>query len=282
MLIIAVHYKSPNATVAFLESVRTQILEDNCKLHVIIVDNDDIVDPTLSGKVQRAFPSAVYLKSEKNIGYFGAAQLAYKEYQKTSGPLPEYIIVSNVDVWLKNDFVLADVFSKKFESEVGVIGPDIFSTTSKKHLNPYLGKRMAKSKQYLHYALSLNYYLYNLYIFIRYFFHRYFTGLIKGRKDVNIDESVYIYAAHGSMIIFTKKYFELGGNLQYGGFLFGEETFVAESCNALGLKVLYDPTIRVLTSEHVSTGKIFRSYEQVMYMRESYRFVINRYYNLKQ
>jgi len=62
-----------------------------------------------------------------------------------------------------------------------------------------------------------------------------------------------VYAPHGAFMIFAREYFERGGTLDVGAFLFAEEGFVAETCRKLGLDVLYDPTIEVLHDEHVST-----------------------------
>jgi len=63
-----------------------------------------------------------------------------------------------------------------------------------------------------------------------------------------------IYAPHGSFIIFSREYFERGGSLKPGAFLYAEELFVAETCRRLGLKAVYWPVIQVAHDEHVSTA----------------------------
>ena len=50
-----------------------------------------------------------------------------------------------------------------------------------------------------------------------------------------------VYAPHGSMIVFHRRYFVEGGSLAHPVFLFNEEINVAEQCRRLRLPVLFEP-----------------------------------------
>ena len=91
-------------------------------------------------------------------------------------------------------------------------------------------------------------------------------------------ESKIIYAPHGSCIIFNENYFKMGGNLNHISFLFGEEIFVAESAKKSGLKVQYEPQLRVSDYEHASTG-FFYSRKIAGFMKQSTIDILATYYN---
>jgi GT2 family glycosyltransferase len=65
-----------------------------------------------------------------------------------------------------------------------------------------------------------------------------------------------IYAAHGAFLIFSRAYFEGGGYIDDGFFLYAEEFAVAEICRRLGLSVVHDPELRVIHSAHQSSGRM--------------------------
>ena len=55
----------------------------------------------------------------------------------------------------------------------------------------------------------------------------------------------YIYAPHGSAMLFRASFFELGGDLTFRSFLYGEEQHVAEQVRRVGLKVVWLPGLNV-------------------------------------
>jgi len=66
-----------------------------------------------------------------------------------------------------------------------------------------------------------------------------------------------IYAPHGSFIALHRSYFERGGSLEYGAFLFGEEIFIAETARRLGLTVLYEPSVRIEHTERSTAAGLW-------------------------
>ncbi len=86
-----------------------------------------------------------------------------------------------------------------------------------------------------------------------------------------------IYAAHGSFIIFSRRFFEAGGKLDDRLFLFGEEIAVGETCRALGLPVIYDPRLSVLHNEHQSVGSGM-SRRKYAYHRAAVQHVLSKYF----
>ncbi|MDY6838805.1 MAG: hypothetical protein SWH78_12620 [Thermodesulfobacteriota bacterium] len=64
-----------------------------------------------------------------------------------------------------------------------------------------------------------------------------------------------IYGPHGSFVIFNRAYFEAGGSLDVGSFMFAETMFIAETLERLGLSAVYEPRLRVIHDEHVTMGR---------------------------
>ena len=108
---------------------------------------------------------------------------------------------------------------------------------------------------------------------------------LRGYKQKHFPKKSYrtgqeMYAAHGSIMIFTKNYFNLGASIYYPRFLFGEEVFVAEETKLKGLKTVYFSELRIYDNEHGSTSREadhFISKEHV----KSYKYLLQNYFNLR-
>lgn len=90
-----------------------------------------------------------------------------------------------------------------------------------------------------------------------------------------------IYAAHGACMIFSSKFFALGGTLEVPFFLYGEEIYAAEAARLLGLKVLYNPGLRVQHDEHQSTRarSVFLSRQAAKHLRETTDYLVDAYFS---
>ena len=88
-----------------------------------------------------------------------------------------------------------------------------------------------------------------------------------------------IYAPHGACMIFHRRYFECGGALQYGAFLFGEEVAIAERVKRLGGTVVYEPDFRIIHNEHATTGHCAMRAE---FLAEAMAYLAAEYYGMRR
>ena len=65
----------------------------------------------------------------------------------------------------------------------------------------------------------------------------------------------FIYAPHGSFIIFSKYFFKNGGFLDQNLTMYGEEFTTAEIARSLKMPIYYEPNMEVVHVEH-SSNKI--------------------------
>src|SRR4029077_13065198 len=97
------------------------------------------------------------------------------------------------------------------------------------------------------------------------------------RSKKSFTSPVDVFAPHGAFVVFHKSYFEAGGTLRYGSFLFGEEIFVGETALRLGRRVVFDPRLEVIHAGGISVR--IRDYGSMIdTMRQSYAYLANEYF----
>lgn len=282
VVIIAVNYHSDDASMAWLADLNRILGPGREQAAVVIVDNtvrEDSED--FFGRLRVADRQVIALKAPGNLGYFGGAHWGWVQWQSRSGGhSPDWVMVSNVDVaFASNDF-FARLLATCYPEATGVVGPTIVSQARHGDWNPKMTNRPSRRRMHAYKLLYLSRWLLNLYeqgVRIKYAL----ATLL--RRTPGPDQSApaagfrEIYAPHGACILFAAEYFRRGGDLCYPSFLFGEEVFVAETARRLGVKVLYDPGLRMTSQDHVSTGR-FRSKTMAGYMRDSAVILAERYF----
>jgi GT2 family glycosyltransferase len=247
VVMIIVNYRSASATSELIADVLQQD-QATCKVSTIVADNGPINFELDAVRAKYRCQSSVHFETmPKNLGYFGAANHVLGNLCKNHQP--EWVIVSNADIRLPQKDVFLRIAA--LTSRCAVIAPRIVSKQVGLDQNPFQRKRPSAFRMYLNRIIPRFRVLYRLRE-VQYEARRTIRGLWAWRSRPAVRSEV-IYAPHGAFIIFGKEYFQRGGSLDVGAFLFAEEGFVAETCRKLGLDVRYDPTIEVVHDEHIST-----------------------------
>jgi GT2 family glycosyltransferase len=275
--IVTVNYKSVLSTVEFLDSLsHTKAFSE---IAVVIADNSSGEEDLSSIRQAIAqLPNVELLVSAVNRGYFGAAGFALEHYLAQGRGLPDWLIVCNHDVLIEDP----DFFSKLFSQDpmaVGVIAPRIQILPKGLDQNPFMRYRPGRVRWEV---LRLAYSSYGLAVIWDWMSRlkkalktsRWVPG--RGAGETQILQSEPIYAAHGSFVIFSRRYFEKGGYLDGNLFLYGEEISVAEICRTLHLPIVYEPSLRVLHDEHRSTGKTISRFSYEC-QKKALRYIMEYY-----
>ena len=265
ILFICVNYNTYDELNNFLRSVEQAYnqLADDTKVSFLVIDNStdyaEIV-PNYSFKL-------IQEKTDDNLGYFGGFQYGLKIVKDYINKY-DYIVVSNADVTIDANF-FCELKEVILENNVGCIAPSIYSVLENKDRNPKIVKRITLKKLKILKVLYKFPFLNLLYEKLVYPIRRKNTQKIKGG---------YVYAAHGSFMMFTKKSFDFLMGMEYPIFLFGEEIFVAENLMRNSLKTIYIPEIKVYDTEHASTsGLKKKSYYNYNY--EAICMLIKEYFD---
>lgn len=279
ILAIGVNYGSDESAIRYAGSLLNL---NHQGLSIRLVDNTERGPAdfeSFTEKIRGVNRDAICLQTVGNPGYFGGARMALDSFLQEHGRMPDWVIVSNVDIEFPDDALVEELGRRWGMDDLGVIAPAILSAETKIDINPMFVNRPSKRRMNFYKAVFGNYYSGNFYEALSVLKSSIKTaGIIKGSGREEAPPERFIYAPHGSCIIFSHRYFSRGGTLAYPQILFNEEIFVAETALRLGLKVLYNPRIRVIHAEHVSTGR-FRSRKVASLFAESSKYVTETYFS---
>jgi GT2 family glycosyltransferase len=287
-LLICVNYNSRQETIRFVKSL-FQVVKGGNKLSILIVDNSDVEAEKVKDLASiitvndTSILSIDYIEPSVNLGYFGGAQYGLDFYLK-SKPLPELVILSNVDLFFVQDDFFQKLDEQKINYEIGCISPSILSSTNVAQ-NPYQSYRPSKISILIKCWIYKYYFTYQVYELLFKLKSSIYAVVSKNSNNkenhkFSIDESPsanQIYATHGSCFILTKSYFEKGGNFTYPCFLYGEEFFIAEELRRLGLTTIYNPNLKLIHHGQVSTGKMTTRTKQEQIIK-SLSYIISTYF----
>jgi GT2 family glycosyltransferase len=246
--LITVNYKSAHATARLLDDIARQ-LEGGYILRVVVADNSPQEPAMASARASRAQNGDIsFFPLPSNPGYFGAAHQAFLQFFRDDPP--DWLIVCNPDIRLTQE----DFFRRLAAlppSAGAVIAPRIVSGRTGLDQNPYQRTRPTVLRMSLFRLVPrvwLLHWLLRAQCRVR---HRLRRSLKSTSSACTLQPEI-IYAPHGSFVIFGREYFQRGGGLNAGSFLYAEETFVAENCRRAGTRVAWVPSLAILHDEHVA------------------------------
>lgn len=262
--IFCVNYNSYEELSNYLFSLEQAaiFIDGKACVDVFVADNTDKDFKDITGIEYEHINVSVY-SFHQNLGYFGAINRMMKTVDITKY---DYFVISNVDLVVDKSFfqVLCQL---QVRNDIGWIAPQIYSKEESRDRNPKIQERYSLRKLEI------------LRLFYKYpIINRIYTLTAYRRKKYQqYSTSMTIYGGHGSFIILTKQYIESCGIIDYPVFLFGEELYLAEKCRKSKLKVVYEPSLKVVDSEHTSTGKLKGCFYNKCNL-ESLDYIIRTYY----
>jgi GT2 family glycosyltransferase len=277
LLVITVNYKGADATATFLESAAR--LDEFQRAHLIVVENGsqdgsaENLQPLVAGST-----NIELLESPQNLGYFGGANWALQRYL-AGNPLPDWVIICNNDIVFDDRQFLSKLIRKN-PDDVAVIAPAIIARLTGADCNPFMRHRPGKFQLLRIRIWHSSYYfmwvkqLFSPYVrTIRHFMNSHFVRATP-------EEPQKIYGAHGSFLIFNRSYFNAGGYIDDGHFLYAEELCVAEICFRLNLRVIHDPALRVWHQGHQATGR-WLDRQMYEYARHGLHYALQKHFRVE-
>lgn len=205
----------------------------------------------------------IYLRSrEGNVGYLGAANHALRTIP--SAREAQFLCVANTDlVFDVESFARTLSQPERYDDAVGLIAPRLVGAdgSPRRQLHyrhepdPLQLRRIARIYSSYHLAVA-----YRLLADVK-------RRLIRRRRHAPLDER--LFAPHGALMVFTRRFVMAVSELEMPTFLFCEEYFVGRQGQDLGLTCVFDPELTYTHDHHGSMGQI-PSRHLVEYMRESH------------
>jgi len=260
--IVLINYFNDEEVISFIR----RLLLQTTKEFQIYVMNNGSKDGTL-----KAFCNGeqrvLFFDAGKNLGYIGGFLQTVKSIK---GQLPELLILSNTDIEIEETLIERIGKADLNEHEV-MVGPSIVSTRTGKPQNPFYEERISIGRlRILNIAFS-NYITYTGYQLLGIL-----KALIMGGGKSKDENRRYVYAIHGSFMIFKSSFLEkYFTELSDAAFLFGEEIQFAEVALKHNLKTVYDPSIKVQHHEHATT-RLFKSRKNLKMLHDSVTIMLKK------
>lgn len=271
VLFVCVTYHSDDLAVRYARSIAGQVNAEPADL--VVVDNaEGLADGGLRARLHAAHPPARWVAAPHNPGYFGGAAVGLAQFLETHA-LPNWVIVSNVDVEFRDPGFVASLRALAPEDNVGVLAPTIWSGRTGRNLNPMFVERPSRGSMRFRKHVLSTFVTFRLYEAMALMKRR----LRAARPEPAASGWRDVYAPHGSCVVFARRYFECGGTLNHPAFLFSEEVFVAETARALRLRVVMEPSLVLWHDEHATTG-LWRSRRMAALQGQAAAVVADRYF----
>lgn len=248
-LLACVTYNSYEEVEKFISSVETAVRNaGNVEVTVAVGDNtvENVQDIDSHSNVVEilSFPYRT------NLGYLGCAFRMLSEMGSAKLSSYDYVAISNVDIALAPDFFVN--FANIDDTGIGWIAPDIYTPGRGTHENPFMLHRPSRLhflKWEMMYASPL---LYGVMEWISCHMHSH---------RPQVQESMEMYAGHGSFMLFTRAFISTFQSFEYPSFMYAEEIFFAELLLRCHLKVVYQPCLKIDNVGSVSVSLLGKSWK---------------------
>lgn len=233
------------------EAVRTFLANGPHKYRVAVVDNhSDAESVRILEQLPSEFRNVELVLNEENKGYFRGLNEGIR-HLRARFPDMQYMVVGNNDLLFPPDFVASIQRKATLFEKYPVISPDIV-TLDGVHQNPHVVSRISKVREFVYDLYYANYYLA---IVIRTL-----AGLSRRWTDRR-DEASYmvaqeIYQGHGACYVLGPVFFRHFEELWAPSFLMHEEYFLSIQLSDKGMRVFYEPSIKVEHHWHATMANV--------------------------
>lgn len=261
---VILNYKTYGDTILLIKDLKEQVWYERIK--IFVVENGSCDESENELNKFKEIMSFDLIVSDINLGFANGNNLGIKKAKEEGF---EYIICSNSDIKIDKQDSILNVIENIYSTDtnIAILAPHIINQNYISQ-NPFRKYRFTKKeilKMKLFYLMNF----YKIYYFLRiYTLYNIITFLAERRNFNRIKKntqmkqsSAYIYAPHGSFIIFTPTFFNYFKGFDTNTFLYCEEFILAEAIFQKQLKVYYENSIEVLHNESSSTNEILNNYK---------------------
>lgn len=237
----------------------------NNKIKIVVVDNSSNNENVELLKTIESLNSNIHIIfNNVNIGYFKGLNCGIR-YLRQQNENIEYVVIGNNDLVFPCDFYESIIANKLTLEQHAVVSPNI-STLDGLYQNPHVINSISKLREVVYDLYYSNYYLAQFIIKAAKV-----TKMFTDRKDEEQHAIAQeIYQGHGSCYILGPLFFKHFEELWAPTLLMGEEFFLSVQLMEKGMKVFYEPSIKVV---HHCNGAIEKMPKKQMweYARDAHK-----------
>ncbi len=247
---VILHYQSLEETDGCVRNVLERLPNHG---RIFVVDNGS---PNGSGEaleeLYRDNPDVKIILTGENLGFARGNNVGFREARKDS---PDFIVVMNNDVMIEQTDFLERIEASYGKNRFAILGPDVFSTKTRQHQNPqrmenYTLRELERAEKKLAFKDSHRWLLR-----IKYILPRRKTPV---RDAPFVNETLENVVLHGACYVFSKDFIRAHENCFYDKtFMYYESYILHYLAGAEGLKMVYDPSVKVIHHEDVSTNQTY-------------------------
>jgi len=221
------------------------------EFRIVVVDNNSDQENLEALKsLANEFAHVELILNKDNVGYFRGLNLGIR-HLRASQPDIKIMVVGNNDLVFPDDF--GDAISRNSSTleQHAVVSPDIV-TMGGVHQNPHVVSKIGKFREFIYDLYYANYYLA---IAIRKV-ARLSRGFTDRPDETHHDVAQEIYQGYGACYLLGQEFFRHFEELWAPTFMLHEEYFLSKQLSDKGIRVYYEPGIKVLHHCRGATGKL--------------------------
>lgn len=227
------------------EAIRSLWADGGERYRIVVVDNssdDENVEALKS--MASEYPNVELILNKENVGYFRGLNLGIHRLRRNQ-PDIEMMVVGNNDLVFPGDFAESIQKNLAIFEKYAVVSPNII-TLDGVHQNPHVIHKISKFRECIYELYYANYYLGMAILRVAKLTSR-FTDR---RDEAQHDVSQEIYQGYGACYVLGPVFFRHFKELWAPTFLMHEEFFLTKQLSDKGLRVYYEPSIKVLHRCH--------------------------------
>lgn len=243
------NYNNSKLTIQLIDSIRKTC--SNHSIHIVVVDNDSsLQEKEILKEIDVDDIEVTLIFSEANEGYFSGLNVGINILNKLEKK-PDLMIIGNNDLVFDSSFFESISKLSDIIDEFPVICPDLL-TLDGVHQNPHVTNPITKLRLFIWRLYYCNYVLSRVIWYLSQFFKRF-----SARKDFHgYSKPGPILAGYGACYILTPLFFVHYQQLWSPSFLMGEEFFLAKQIEQAGMRIYYEPKLRVYHHDHATISKV--------------------------
>lgn len=260
--VICVNYYSEDHVRELFRSLREQ---HSTVWRLIVVDNGSDEDGKVGLAELADDPRTTVLSVPGNLGYYGGAHFAMTVGRSPAATLAEWTVVCNPDIRFDHPGFLSRLAARPGGAPE-VLAPAVHVLDGSDQ-NPFIATFPSRRRLVLWYLIVLSRWTALVASLLASLRRR---RLPASPPQVGAEpREAAIFAGHGSLVCFSRGFFEAGLDLRHRNFLYGEELSVGLRCHEHGIPVRYVPGLAVTHLTGATTGGHLRSAQIVRWQRQA-------------